>query len=196
VQEWGRGVRNPNGDKTLLILDMAGNAQRLGYVEDIHHDTLDSRAPGDRKKAFEGEKKPKKPYKCPHCNAIIPRNRTKCPVCAATLKVISQVEHRKGELIEFGEAKPKKSKSREYTMEQKQQFYSGLLWIAKERGKSEGIAAHRYRDKFGVWPNQLKKEPAKPTLEVERFDKYCRIKWAKSKQKEDMNATSLHEVNG
>ena len=94
--------------------------------------------------------------------------------------------HEEGELVEFGSHK--KKKERVYTMEEKQDWYSGFLHIAQERGKSEGFAAHRYRDKFKVWPNQLTKEPKPPTFEVEQFDRHCRIAWAKSKKREQVSA--------
>jgi len=82
------------------------------------------------------------------------------------------------------------SMGREYTMQEKQQWYSGFLWLCRERGKAEGAAAHRYREKFGVWPNQLRKEPSPPSWEVEQFDKHCRIKFAKAKEKEARKSSS------
>lgn len=69
------------------------------------------------------------------------------------------------------------------TMAEKQEWYSGLLWIAHERKYSEGWAAHKYKEKFGVWPNQLKKEPAEPSQKVRSFEHHLRIKYAKSKNK-------------
>jgi superfamily II DNA or RNA helicase len=77
---------------------------------------------------------------------------------------------------------PSKS-GRQYTMSEKQQWYSGFLWICRERGKSEGMAAHRFREKFGVWPRGLRTVAAHPSFEVEQFDRHRRIAWAKSQEK-------------
>ena len=185
VQEIGRGLRNPNGDgKQLLILDHAGNTLRLGMVTDIHHERLDSRAPGDRSKAFVGDKKAKKPHKCPHCNAIIPYGRAKCPVCGAVLKTTSHTQHRQGELVEFSYD----GKKREKPPEDKQSWYSGFLWIAKERGHSEGWAAWRFKEKFKDWPNGLRRDVAAPSREMLSYDKYLRIRYAKANQGAPANA--------
>lgn len=177
VQEIGRGLRNPTGDKELLILDHAGNTLRLGMVTDIHHESLDKRAPGDRSKPFQDDKKPKKPFKCPHCNAVIPYGRTKCPICHATLKTPSKVRHADGELIEFisGKKKP--------VVEDKQAWYSGFLAIAQERGHSEGWAAYRYKEKFGVWPRGVERVPRKPTPEMVKYDRHLRIRYIKGREK-------------
>ncbi|MBU6232168.1 DEAD/DEAH box helicase family protein [Patescibacteria group bacterium] len=78
----------------------------------------------------------------------------------------------------------RKGRKREYSMQEKQDWYSGFLWLAQERGRNQGWAAHRYKEKFGVWPNQLKKTASQPSLEIEQYDRHCRIKWAKRQQKE------------
>lgn len=70
----------------------------------------------------------------------------------------------------------------------KQEFYSGMLTLADQRGKVEGWAAHRYREKYQVWPNQLHKQRGPVSLEVQLFDKYARIKFAKSKAKEAVSS--------
>jgi DNA repair protein RadD len=179
VQKIGRGLRNPNGNKTLLILDHAGNAQRLGMVTDIHHETLDSRPPGDRTKAESGNSK-KKPHKCPSCNAIVSYGAAKCSLCGTVLKATSKTTHAPGELSEYTSDGKRKDK----TVEDRQAWYSGFLAIAEARGHSEGWAAYRYKAKFGVWPNGLRKEPSPPSREVESYDKFLRIKYIKGKQKE------------
>ena len=177
VQKIGRGLRNPNGNKTLLILDHAGNAQRLGMVTDIHHDTLDSRPPGDRTKAESGNSK-KKPHKCPSCNAIVSYGSAKCSLCGTVLKATSKTTHAPGELSEY----TSDGKRKEKAPEDRQAFYSGFLGLALERNHSEGWAAYRYKAKFGVWPNGLRKEPSTPSNEVRQYDKFLRIKYIKGKQ--------------
>jgi len=183
VQKIGRGLRNPHGDgKELLILDHAGNTLRLGMVTDIHHETLDARKPGDRTQAFAGDRKPKKPHKCPSCNGVIPYGRTKCPLCHAVLKVQSKTRHADGELVEFSlDGESPKRKEPKPRHEDKQAWYSGFLFLAAERGRQEGWAAHRYKEKFGVWPRGLEKTALQPSRDVLKFDQHCRIRFAKSK---------------
>jgi superfamily II DNA or RNA helicase len=181
VQEIGRGLRNPHGnDKELLILDHAGNTLRLGMVTDIHHDTLDSRKPSDREEAYKGDSKPKKPRKCAQCGCLIPYGTAKCPGCGHVAVVPSKTQHDDGELIEFS-SNGKKKKEPKPTMDDRQAWYSGFLYLAQERGRKEGWAAHRYKEKFGVWPRNLDRDPSPPTREMMKFDRHCRIKFAKSK---------------
>jgi superfamily II DNA or RNA helicase len=183
VQEVGRGLRNPSGDKELLILDHAGNTLRLGMVTDILHEKLDARKPGDRTKAFADDAGKKKPHKCPHCNAIIPYGRAKCPVCGAVLKTASTTRHRDGELVEFSLEAEHERKGWETNPPDPQQWYGGFLQIAADRGYAEGWAAYRFREKFGRFPDGLRKSPCEPTKAIRAFDAHCRIKYFKAKQK-------------
>jgi len=67
-------------------------------------------------------------------------------------------------------------------MEQKQDWYSSLIAIARKRGFSDGWAAHSYRDKTGVWPNKLHKRPLPvPRAEVVSYVKSRDIARAKAK---------------
>ena len=66
----------------------------------------------------------------------------------------------------------------EQTMAEKQAFYSGMLWIGKEGRNSEGMAAHRFREKFGTWPRGLRRVASPPSFECQQFDKHCRLKWS------------------
>lgn len=184
VQRWGRGIRTAPGKTALIGLDHAGNntAQGLGLFWEIFHDHLDTHKPHEKGVAYEGEKRPAKPKKCAVCNALIPAGRAVCANCGAAMKATG-IEHEDGELVVYGTQPKQKKTERQYSMTEKQDFYSGLLWLAQERGRNEGWAAHRYREKFSVWPNKLLKMPRPPSLEVEQFDRHCRIRYAKSQEK-------------
>jgi len=187
VQKIGRGLRTAPGKEVCTILDHAGNALELGLVTDIYHDTLDMRKPNEKGEAYEGELRPSKPHKCVVCNALIPKGMVKCPACGTVERVTSDIEHREGELAVYG-SQPKKgpSSKREYSMQEKQEFYSGMIWIAKEGGNPEGMAAHRFREKFGTWPRCLRRVASPPSFECEQFDRHCRIKWAKSMKSKEV----------
>lgn len=181
VQKIGRGLRTAPGKEMLIILDHAGNTMRLGSVTDIYHDHLDVRTPGEKGEAFADDPEPPKPKKCRACHMVIPSKCKVCPNCGAEMSRPNTVEQREGELVEMGSAAQRKA-AKQTSMFDKQEFYSGFLTLATQRGKKEGWAAYRYKERFGVWPNQLKKECGPVSLEVESFDKHCRIKFVKGKQ--------------
>lgn len=184
VQKWGRGIRTADGKFALCGLDHAGNNsdEGMGLFWEIYHDKLDMHKESDKEVAYEGDPKPAKPQRCPFCHLLIPKGHAACLKCGAPLPANSGLVHEDGELALYGGTK-KKVKERQYTMEERQSWYSGFLWICQERGKAEGAAAHRYREKFGVFPRGLNKSPSPPSFEVEQFDKHCRIKYVKSLEK-------------
>lgn len=180
VQKNGRGLRTADGKEFLLILDHAGNNRRLGTVTDIYHDHLDIRTKKDKGDAYKEDKPAKKPKKCAKCGALVAAGKRACGACGEKLASLNTVQSSDGELVEFGSKK--KSKASEFTIEQKQGFYSGLLHLAREHGRSDGMAAHRYREKFGVFPRGLDKVPTLPSSEVRAFDTHARIRYIKSKR--------------
>ena len=183
VQKWGRGLRTAPGKDVLIGLDHAGNTLALGLVTDIYHDHLDMHKPGDKAEAFEGEKAPSKPRKCQKCHSLIPSGRAVCPTCGEVMKVISDVEAREGELVLYGSAKG--AKVEKPKKDEKQAFYSGLLGLARERNYSDGWVAHRYKEKFGVWPKDMQKIAAFPTHDVRKFDQEQRRRWARLQDKKE-----------
>jgi len=191
VQKIGRGLRTAPGKERCLILDHAGNTLRLGLVTDIYHDSLDTRKPGDRGEAYKDDKKPVKPKQCKTCKMLVPVGKQKCPGCGE-LVLHNHIVAKDGELtlFESGTAKKPKTRKQEATNEQKQEFYSGFLQLASERGHSEGWAAHAYKEKFGVWPRGLARERSEPTYEVRQYDKHRHIRWVKSKEKQQPGATA------
>ena len=189
VQGWGRGIRTAPGKSSLIGLDHAGNNsdEGLGLFWEIYHGHLDCHKKTDKAVAYEGEPKPYKPKRCHVCHVLIPRGQVKCQKCGTLIPAHSDVEHEDGELVTYGSQKKAKTE-RIYSMAEKQQWYGGFLWLARERGRSEGMAAHRYREKFGCWPQGLHKIAAEPSFEVQQFDKHRRIAYAKAKAKDGVKA--------
>ena len=87
-----------------------------------------------------------------------------------------QIEAVAGELIELGNL-GKTDKN------EKQLFYSELLYIANERQYNEYWANHKYREKFGVWPRGLDNKPIPPTLKTSNWIKSKNIAWAKKSKR-------------
>lgn len=203
VQIIGRGLRTDNPRKRvrgqdpktdLLVIDHGGNLTRddgtaLAPAEDIYHDHLDMHDPADKKaKAFEEDPKPATHRKCKKCSGMIPPKTKRCPTCGDESLPTYTGARVEAEFSEFNGQRTKKPKKVEATMFQKQEFYSGMLTLADQRGKPEGWAAWRYKDKYSVWPNQLHKQRGPVSLEVQLFDKHARIKFAKSKAKDVAHA--------
>jgi DNA repair protein RadD len=179
VQCIGRGLRTADGKDHCLILDHSDNHARLGFVTSINHERLltgKEKAPKPR----ENEKPEQTPRECPSCGAV--KQRGPCPACGFEPKRQSEIEFEEGELVEITGGKEKK---REYTMAEKAEFHAGLLWLAHSRGRKVGWAAHKYRDKFGVWPVGEAKhvKPAPPSEDVRNHVLASDIRYANRKGK-------------
>ena len=44
-------------------------------------------------------------------------------------------------------------------LEDRQQVYSMLLWYQRERGYNAGFVAHKFKERFGIWPERLGRLP-------------------------------------
>ena len=80
--------------------------------------------------------------------------------------------------------------SQDHDRDEDQERRAGRHWIDvgsgawdRQRRRSEGWAAHSYRKRFGVWPNQLAKTPTEPTPEVLGYVRHLDIAFAKSRGK-------------
>lgn len=168
VQKIGRGLRVNPGTEDLLVLDHAGNSLRLGLVTDIHHDTLDKTKKGKQERRPRAEKLPKE---CGKCSTVF--SGLTCPFCGHERKPQAGVETVDGDLVQISGKKTAMLK------EQKQEWYSGLLWIANQRGYKRGWAANKYREKVGVWPHGLDDVPVPASPEIMNWVKSRQIAWAK-----------------
>jgi len=177
VQCIGRGLRTAPGKRDCIILDHADNHARLGFVTEIHHDSLLSGK--DKRAATRKEKGEPMPKECASCGILKPPKVRECPSCGFTPTRQSEIEAEEGELVEVKAAKIKP------TMADKADFYAQVLWIARERNRSSGWASHTYRDKFGVWPIGEAKhaKPKPPTEGVLMFVKAKDIRFAKGRGK-------------
>lgn len=175
IQIIGRGLRRDptNPFKVCTILDHAGNMMRMwdetmeffetGMVE------LDD---GKPKPKTTREKKRPDPRKCPKC-AHVHAPRPMCPACGFEYPRRSDVEHQEGTLSEVAGAAA--------SADDKQALYSGLLWIARDRGYKPGWAAHKYKERTGVWPRGLHDVPSVPSPALKRWVTSRMIAYAKAR---------------
>jgi DNA repair protein RadD len=178
----GRALRTAMNKEHALILDHSNSTMELGLVTDIHHDHLDDgKANG---KAVAVKRKPPLPRPCPECQAIVPRLNRTCTECGHMLPLASGVVERNGVLVPFEEARVLTGQklSRQYTSAEKQSFYSQLLGHAQSKGYKSGWVSHKYKEKFGVWPNGMRDIQTEVSFEVASWLRSRNIAWAKSKQ--------------
>jgi len=179
VQCIGRGLRTAPGKDHCLILDHSDNHARLGFVTSISHERLltgKEKAPKPR----ENEKPEQTPRECPSCGAM--KQQGACPACGFEPKRQSEIEFEDGELVEITAPK---EKERIYSMAEKAEFHAGLKWLAHSRGRKIGWAAHKYREKFGVWPvGEAKHVAPKPPSEAVKMHVLASdIRYSKGKGK-------------
>ena len=171
VQRVGRIMRIHDDHKEAIYLDHAGNVARHGFAEDIVPESLDMGVKDYDEKELVKDQKEKKPIECECCHAIM--KGIKCLVCGHELKTKRrELETVAGELTEVVRFTP-----------EMQEFYSGLLHYAREKGKADGWAYHTYKEKYKRAPTEAKKITMPPNAEVLGFIKHKNIKYAKSRFK-------------
>ena len=176
VQKWGRGVRYADNKSVLVGLDHAGNNHSIGLFTDIYHDSLDTRKQGDRGDAYKEDYKPAKPRKCAKCHCLIPAGARKCPSCSERVALYPGVTVVAGRLVEIGSGPKINTKER-------QDWYSGLLWMARKGNLKDGWAAHSYKARFGEWPKNLRVRGKQPSEAVKEFVKQRRKEYLASRPK-------------
>ena len=185
VQYGGRGLRPYPGKKDCIIIDHAGLVNEHGFIEDSVYWTLDDTDRAWKKE--EPRKKEKKIHECVMCLYIF--IGPKCPQCGTMVKdYIKKIATTDDELERLNRPKSKK-----ITMEEKANFFGMAKRYASDKGYSDGWAAHKYKEKFGVWPNKFKNQPSLvPDTGFLNYVKHLNIKWARSKRNpknEDKNAS-------
>lgn len=174
VQMIGRGLRTAHGKTDCIVLDHSDNTLRLGMVEDIHFPHL--LKAGRQRSSVERSGPTQRP--CPACSFLKPPKTRECPACGHISNPPNgEVEMKEGELIELDSRRKKRKPE-----PNRQAWYSQLLAIATKRGRTNGWAAHTYKDKFGDWPRGLTTVELEPTVEVLNFVKAKDIRWAKRRK--------------
>ena len=180
MQMAGRGLRPFTNKQDCIVIDHAGLVHRHGFLDDPVGWTLDGKEIAWKKK--EKPKKEKKIFDCDECRSQFTGHR--CPRCGWEVPDWGKkVQTTEDELEEIGKGK------RKFTTEEKRAFYGMLEFRRRMKGYSQGWAAHKFKSKFGVWPNHYKDQgPIEPDQSFLNWEKYQIIKWVKSKQKVEREA--------
>ncbi len=144
LQMAGRGLRPVEGKTAARIHDHAGNALRLGLVDERRDYSL----AGDSKRAPSEIKT----RTCPACYAIFPP-APECPACGYEFPPPEprQIEHVDGQEVAFGEIAPRRA----YVPEGRAR--AAYVALAKEGRASHykpGWAKFRFKQRFGFWPKR------------------------------------------
>jgi len=185
VQIVGRALRTAPGKADAIILDHSDTHLRLGMVTDVDRDELDDGKPKKATGSDGEERSEPLPWECKDCHAVVPARVNTCCECGFVRKPRSHVESRDGELRELGTRKASKpvTVQDQIAAMGKTAVYGQLLFVADERGRSEGWAAHTYREIFGTWPRGLSKHTAfEPNPLMRSWLRSRDIRWAKSQK--------------
>jgi len=176
VQQMGRVMRPFKGKEFGVWLDHSGNYLRFRSDWDkLFTEGVTELEEGSAEKAKkEPTEKEKKEAKCPNCSALWIAGSSSCVMCGHE-KPIRGVASVAGELHELSDA----NKS---STQVNQQFYSELLYYCRMRGYKDGWAAHKYKEKFGVFPRGLSTSTSPITQKTINWIRSRQIAWAKTQR--------------
>lgn len=163
IQQQGRVLRIHESKSDCVILDHAGNTERLGFITDPLPEILDD---GKKKELKpKGREKPL-PKKCPKCSFL--KEVHVCPNCGfAPQTQAKDVEYVPGTLVE--------KKAGKIATADKERVYAELCGYAKAKGYKPGWAYHKTKELFGVYPHRHV-EPMTPTPETLKLIQHLNIK--------------------
>jgi len=151
VQRAGRILRLADNKDFAVYLDHAGNVGRHGFAEQIVPESLDDGEKRYSEASLLKEKEEPKVKECPECYQQMVGVR--CKACGYEIPMKKRIEH-DGSMLQRLNAAQKANKV--YSNERKGEILGELYYYAHTRGFSEGWAHHKYKAKFGVWPNKIK----------------------------------------
>ena len=177
VQQMGRVMRSFEGKDYALWLDHSGNYLRFRkewdklFTEGVK--TLDKIVDKAHKEPTEREKKESK---CPECGYLWPARADTCPACG-------HVRQRKNDVVSIPGTLEELLQTNRAKADEKQRFYSELLHIAIQNNYQRGWVSHKYREKFGVWPKNMREEPEIPSYQTVNWVTHRNMAFAKRQQK-------------
>jgi DNA repair protein RadD len=179
----GRVLRPADGKPDAIVIDHSGAVHRHGFVEDRVEWTLDpdrhaenpmhaNRTEGDfrsrlvdcsRCGALRAGGEP-----CRHCGFVPTRPPKHLSVVDGDLGLVAR---NRGVVAHH--ASPAEMDS----------WHRQLAFIAAERGYKSGWVAHKFKEKFGIWPAARTVSPEAPKPEVRSWVRSRQIAYAKAQQR-------------
>lgn len=178
IQQMGRVMRPYQDKEFALWLDHSGNYIRFrNEWEEVYQEGVKDL---DESKVEHAHKEPtereKKEAKCPSCSALWEQGSEECYSCGYVRKK-KQFGSLAGEMHELG------MNGRD-DVRHRQQFFSELLYVAKNKNYSPNWASHKYREKYGVWPRDLVFRTDTPSIATMNWIKSRMIAYSKANKKD------------
>jgi len=176
VQTIGRGLRVVEGKDHCIILDHAGNHQRLGLVTNIDCAELDG---GGRARSFDRASADRAPHMpvCKVCTFVLPRRARLCLACGEPILAVTPIIEKAGELVALGSDKRGATPKADEAL-----WHGALARIACQKGYKLGWAAYKFREKFGHFPAALFPVEREPTVSILNWVRSRQIAYAKARQ--------------
>jgi superfamily II DNA or RNA helicase len=176
----GRGLRICEGKNDCIFLDHSGAVFKHGLPSDDVAWTLDVDRKAENVAAAARKRgEAVEIAKCPECSAIL-GGPPPCWSCGWQPQPRArEVEFAEGELglVTNGHAG-----GNHYDAAARTQWHKMLTWIAVERNYKSGWVAHKYKEKFGIWPpTRLPVTQIEPTPEVRSWVRSRTIAFAKAR---------------
>jgi DNA repair protein RadD len=179
----GRGLRPAPGKNNLILIDHSGAVFRHGLLEDRVEWTLDvTRRADNPTHSSRSQAQTSRLIECSQCNALRTAGE-KCPSCGF-------FPQRRPDLIVFREGELSRVNSQTRTVasgcdpNERMRWHGMLTHIASARGYKSGWIAHKFKEKFGMWPPVRGVTPIEPSTEVTSWVRSRDIAYAKARQKE------------
>ena len=174
VQQMGRIMRPSPGKEYGVWLDHSGNYLRFKKDwDEVFLEGVTELKEGGEKAKKEPTEKEKKESKCPACGAFWTWKSNVCGSCGherpirGVASVAGELQEYDGMTINF--------------RDEQQKFYSQLLYYSRMRGYKDGWVAHKYKEKFNVWPRGLQQIAVPPEQKTVRWIQSRNIAWAKAR---------------
>lgn len=183
LQMVGRGLRSAPGKKDCIIIDHAGVVEMHGFPDEPIAWELSS----DKKlrqplKEARSKRRAMALVDCPECGGARWQG-SHCTGCGWRPRT-------RGDAVDIVDAdlvpmqRDGASRPSDTAPEGKIAFYRQLLWIARERGYSDGWAWHKVSEKFGQRVNTPRGcQPLPPSDEVRAWVKSRAIAWARRRDR-------------
>lgn len=184
-QTCGRVLRIFPGKEKAIILDLGGNAERLGWPDEYEFLQLDDGKKHDSKSKLQ-DKQERLPTVCKSCDFLKASGVYICPRCGFKPEFIQDVKFQEGEL-----EKIQRKECKKYTLKEKKEFLGGLNQYAEDKRWKQGrkgvygAAIHKFKEKFGCAPSSRIPWNYKCPIneDVKKFIQHQNIKWANSKRR-------------
>lgn len=165
-----------------IVIDHAGAVNEHGFVDDPVPWALDfgGKTISQVKLAAMQEKEAPKELTCPECATIF-KGTVFCPKCGHQLLAAGKdVPTHKAMLVEVDQSK---RANKGDSWQEKAEFMAQARGYAIRKGYNDGWVAHKYKEKYGAWPNdaRVRNVVAKePGMLLINFIKYLAIRRTKS----------------